>query len=465
MIRRFLLPLLLCLCVTTANAAAAENSSVKLPPCSKTQLKNGMTLLLMEQHEVPIVSFNIVVKAGSAADPQGKEGLASLTAELLRKGTRNRSSEQVSSDLDFIGGEFAMNANTDFTAGSAEFLKKDIRQGLDLLDDILLNPVFAQEELTKLIEQRVDGIKAAKDRADSVIGRYFAEYLFGKHPYARPVGGDEKSLPAITRTDVQNFYSSNYVPANTIFAAAGDFNAAEMKTLIEQHFNAWPAKNAPAVRIDSPVPVQGKRLLLVDKPDATQTYFYIGNVGISRMNPDRVGIAVVNTIFGGRFTSRLNTALRVDSGLTYGARSQFDQRKVAGPFVISTYTRNASTEQAIDMSLRVLSDLHQNGITEMELASTKEYMKGQFPPSIETSDELASTIARLEFYGLDASDIDSYFARIDAMTVAEAQRIIKQYFPLDNLVFVLIGKSSEIQPVVKKYAPVMDTKVITQPGF
>jgi zinc protease len=465
MIRRFVLPLSLCLFATAISAVAAENSSVKLPPYAKTQLKNGMTVLLMEQHEVPIVSFSIVVKAGSTGDPQGKEGLASITAELLRKGTRNRTSEQVSSDLDFIGGEFAMNANTDFTAGSAEFLKKDVRQGMDLLEDILLNPVFAQDELTKLTEQRVDGIKAAKDRADSVIARYFASYLYGKHPYARPVGGDENSLRAITRADVQSFYSANYVPANLIFAAAGDFNAAEMKTLIEQRFNAWPAKNPPTVRVDPPVPVQGKRLLLVDKPDATQTYFYIGNVGISRMNPDRVGIAVINTIFGGRFTSRLNTALRVDSGLTYGARSQFDQRKLAGPFMISTYTRNASTEQAIDMTLRVLSDLHQNGITETELASVKEFMKGQFPPSIETSDELASAIVRLEFYGLDASDIDSYFARIDAMTLPEARRIIQQYFPLDNLVFVLIGKNSEIQPIAKKYAPVFDTKVITQPGF
>ncbi|PYS35987.1 MAG: hypothetical protein DMG14_25790, partial [Acidobacteria bacterium] len=235
--------------------------------------------------------------------------------------------------------------------------------------------------------------------------------------------------------------------------------------LIEQHFNGWPGKNPPAIRIHAAPPVQGKRLLLVDKPDSTQTYFYIGNVGINRTNPDRVGIAVVNTVFGGRFTSRLNTALRVDSGLTYGARSVFDQRKVAGPFLITTYTKNSSTEQAMDMALGVLSALHQSGITETELASTKEYMKGQFPPSIETTDQLASVIARLEFYGLDESDINSYFGKIDAVTIADTRRIVKQYFPLDNLVFVLIGKASEIQPLVKKYAPVIDTKVITQPGF
>jgi predicted Zn-dependent peptidase len=443
----------------TITATAAEDPSVKLPSFSKVQLKNGLTVLLMEQHEVPIVSFNIIVKAGSAADPQGKEGLASLTAELLRKGTRTRTSEQISSDLDFIGGEFAMNAGNDFTAGSAEFLKKDIGRGLDLMSDIMLNPVFPQDEVAKLIEQRVDGIKSAKDRTDSVIGRYFSTYLYGKHAYARPVGGDERGLPLLMRADVQKFYETQYIPANVILAAAGDFNAAEMRSLIEQRFNAWPAKNPVPMKMDEPTVVQGKHLLLVDKPDSTQTYFMIGT------NPDRVAFAVVNTVFGGRFASRLNTALRVDSGLTYGARSEFTQRKLAGPFVISTYTKNSSTEQAIDMTLKVLSTLHDKGISEAELASTKAYMKGQFPTSIETTDSLAAAIARLEFYGLDKSDIDSYFAKIDAVTIAETRRIINQYFPKDNLVFVLIGKAAEIQPIAKKYAPVIETKTITQPGF
>ena len=464
MLRRFL-SLWLFVFVASTAAYAADTATVKLPPYTKVQLKNGLTLLLMEQHEVPIISFNIIVKSGSVRDPAGKEGLASLTSELLRKGTRTRTSEQVSSDLDFIGAEFAINATTDFTSVNAEFLKKDARQGIDLVADILLNPVFPEEEVKKLIQQRVDGIKSAKDRADSVIGRYFAAYLYGKHPYARPVAGDDISLPAITRADLQRFYETNYVPANTIFAVAGDFSTLEMRALIEEHFSAWAAKNPPASRIDPPSPVQGKRLLLVDKPDSTQTYFYIGNVGIDRTNPDRVGIAVVNTIFGGRFTSRLNTALRVDSGLTYGARSIFDQRKAAGPFVITTYTRNASTEQAIDMALKVLSDLHENGITEAELSSAKQYMKGQFPPGIETSDELASTIARLEFYGLDESDINSYFTKIDGFGISDSRRIIKQYFPFENLVFVLIGKASEIQSIVKKYAPTVATKSITQPGL
>jgi zinc protease len=457
--------LMACLAWLASSTTLGAEDDVKLPPFSKVELRNGMTLILMEQKEVPIVSFSFLLKAGSVADPKGKEGLASLTADLLRKGTKTRSSSQIASDLDFIGGLFDMSASTDFTLGSAEFLKKDLDVGLELTADILLNPSFPQDEVTKLIEQNVDGIKAAKDRAQNVISRYFYSYLFGTHPYARPVGGDETSLAAITRADVQNFYQGQYVPSNMIMAVVGDFNTSEMRGMIEKRFEVWPAKAATPVRVAEPVSVKGRKLLLVDKPDSTQTYFYIGNLGISRTNPDRVGIIVMNTLFGGRFTSRLNTALRVDSGLTYGANSSFSQRSVPGPFVISTYTRNATTEQAIDMALDVLKNFHEKGITQEELDSAKTYLKGQFPTSIETTNQLASQLVQLEFYGLDRNDIDTYTARIDKMTLAEARRITRQYFPLDNLVFALIGKAGEIESIAKKYAPALDRKSITAPGF
>ncbi|HXG91746.1 MAG TPA: pitrilysin family protein [Blastocatellia bacterium] len=464
--KRALVILLAALIATSSGVTArAEDGALKLPPYKKVQLKNGMTVLLMEQHEVPIISFNLIVKAGSVADPAGKEGTASMTAELLRKGTKTRSADQIASELDFIGGLFDATATFDYTGGVAEFVKKDISKGLDLFSDVLMNPMFPQEEVAKLVKQRVDEIKADKDQAPAVIGTYFASYLYGSHPYARPVGGDEKSVASITRDDVVKFYKNYYAPSNVILAVVGDFATAEMEQMLAAKFGAWNGTAAAAVNVPEPASFQGKKLLLVDKPDSTQTFFQIGNVGIARTNPDRVFIQVVNTLFGGRFTSMLNTELRIKTGLTYGARSSFSQRKQRGPFAIFTYTRNETTERAIDMALEVLKRLHEKGITEEELKSAKEYIKGQFPPTIETSDQLAALIAQLEFYGLDASDVNNFYAKIDSMTMADAQRVIKQYFPVDNLVFVLIGKASEIQTIAKKYAPKVDTKQISQPGF
>src|SRR6185295_8224235 len=221
-----------------------------------------MSVLLMEQHEVPLISFNLLIKAGSVADPSGKEGVASVTAELLRKGTRSRSADQLSAELDFIGGAMGASATFDYTSANAEFVKKDINKGLDLFSDTLLNPQFPQDEVTKLLKQRIDGIKAAKDQAQAVIGNYFGSYLYGTHPYGRPSAGDEKSLAAITRDDVQKFYQTYYSPSNTLVAVVGDFSSTEMERTLTEKFGAWPARTAPTVAIPEATPFAGKKLLL-----------------------------------------------------------------------------------------------------------------------------------------------------------------------------------------------------------
>jgi zinc protease len=457
---------LICLLAGLAIPAAGQGvGALKLPPCKSVKLKNGMTVLLMEQHEVPLISFHAVIRAGGVADPAGKEGIASVTAGLLRKGTTTRSADQISEALDFLGGQLGANAGPDSSSVSAEFVKKDLAKGLDLLTDVMMNPVFPQDETSKMVKQRLDGIKSAKDQAQGVIGQYYNAYLFGAHPYARPVGGDEASLAAIARDDVVKFYEANYVPGNTILAVVGDFQTSEMEKILTDRFSAWAGKSVAAQKIPDPAPATGKRLLLVDKPDSTQTFFRIGNVGVSRTNPDRVGIQVVNTLFGGRFTSWLSTELRIKNGLTYGAGSFFDERMARGAFGISSFTPNATTVRCIDLALEQLKRLHEKGLTEEELKSAKAYIKGQFPPSIETSDQLANLVATLQFYGLDDSEINGFNAKIDAMTLADAKRIVQQYFPMDNLVFVLIGKASEIGEAVKKYAPKVDTVSISAPGF
>jgi len=336
---------------------------------------------------------------------------------------------------------------------------------LDLLSDAMLHPLFPQSEVDKLLSQDIDGVKAAKDEAESVALTYYYGYLFGKHPYARPEGGDELSLARIKRDTIVKFYETNYTPGNTILAVAGEFNSPQMKTKLEEIFGAWTAKGAASPELGAAQPIKGKRLLLIDKPDATQTFFVIGNIGTAMNDPDRVAIRVVNTIFGGRFTSQLNEALRVQSGLTYGAQSFFDSRKQPGAFAIYSYTKNESTVQAIDLALQVLDKLHKNGVTADELASAKAYIKGQFPPSIETSGQLARRIVSNEFYGLNDDEINQLEARIDAVTLPVAKQAIEKHFPADNLVFMLIGKAAEIRPAVKKYATQQDTRKISEPGF
>jgi len=450
------------LCVLCASVV---NAQIRLPEYKKVALPNGLTLLLMERHAVPIVSFQVALRTGSTEDPAGKEGLAGITNDLLRKGTKSKSADELSAQLDSIGATFGTTENFDTLRVNAEFLKKDLGSGLPLLAEILLQPTFPQAEVNKLLKQRVDEIRSSKDEPDSVINDYFRTYLFGKHLYSRPPGGDENTLPKITRADIVAFYQAHYVPENMVISVAGDFSAADMEKQLTEQFGSWPKKALRAAAVPAPEPVKGRRLLLVDKDDATQAYFNIGNVGIQRNHPDRVAVDVVNTLFGGRFTSMINSALRIQSGLTYGAVSRFNRLRQRGPFFIFSYTQNATTEKAMDMALDILKQFHEKGPTEEQIKSARSYIKGQFGPRVETTDQLAGWMAELELYGLERSEVDDYFARLDAVTLADARRVIQQYYPIEDLTFTVVGKAAEISKVVKKYAPKMDTISIGEPGF
>jgi len=455
----------LLLAITLLVSSAAQAQKLQLPPHEKVVLKNGMTVLLLPKAGVPLIDAFVIVKSGALADPAGHEGVASMTAELLRKGTKIRSAQQFAADVDFIGGEFETDTQSDYSSVRMEFLRKDSAVGLELLSDAIVHPAFPEAEVDKLVTQAVDSVKEAKDGVRNVMFPYYLGYLYDGKEYGRPVTGDEISLTHIKRADVVRFYETYYNPANVILAVAGDFDSAEMKQKLETAFGGWTGKASPAVKVSAMPPVKGKKLLLIDKADLPQTFFAIGNVAIARNDPDRVAIRVVNTVFGERFTSLINEALRVESGLTYGAESFFVPMKEPGPFAIFSFTKTETTTQAIDLALQVLKKLHAEGLTAAQLDSARKYIRGQFPPTIETSSQLARLIAVNEFYGLDDSEVNDLESRMDAVTPDVARKVIAKHFPEDDLVFLLIGKASEIGPAVKKYAAKQDARPITDPGF
>jgi zinc protease len=449
----------------SAFAQPAPKQIFQLPEYKRVQLPNGMTLLLLEKHSLPLVSVQVALRSGSIADPAGKEGTASITAALLRKGTNTRSAEQVSADLDFIGMQYGAEADQDGSYVSADFLKKDLDKAMDLLSDLMLHATFPVEEVRKKTAQEQDAVRSAKDDPDGVYESYFLKFLYGDHPYGRPPGGDEQSLGNITRDDIAAFYKRNYTPGNTIVAVVGDFDSAAMQAKLSQLFGSWKGAAPAAVNLPALKPVTGKRVLLVDKPDSTQTYIVVGNIGLAATNPDRGSVDLVNTLFGGRYTSTFNTELRIKSGFSYSAFSYFDRYRVPGPFIMYTYTRNATTEPAIDKSLEVLGTLHKQGYNAEDIASGKNYVNGTFPLRMETTAQLAGRMVRLEMYGITRDQFNQSMAQEEATTAADAKRVTEIYFPSQDYVMVLIGKASEIQKIAAKYAPKVATKKISDPGF
>jgi zinc protease len=459
-----------------AKVIAPPPTPFVLPACTKTVLPNGLIVLMLEKHEFPIISMSLTLRSGSVADPAGKEGVAVLTAGLLRRGTTSRTAEQIANELDFMGMTFggamtfgggnASGVTLDATTVSAEFLKKDEATALPLAADILLHPSFPADEVSKSLARAQDSARSAKDSPQQVIRAYFAKFLYGSHPYGRPTAGDENSVKSITRDDILAFYKTNYTPGNAILAVAGDFDAHAMKAELEKSFGGWSGQ-APALPALTPTkPVLGRRLLFVDKPDATQTYFYMGNVGIDATNPDRGEIGVVNELYGGRFTSLFNTELRIKSGYSYGANSTYSDGRVAGPFVMATYTKNATTVQAMDKTLEVVNTAHAQGFTEEQLASSKNSIAGSLPTSLETSAQLASVLARNELYGITREQFNANLVSAQKTTVADEKRILSTYFPTaDNLVIVVVGKGTEIEPLMKKYTTNITDKKISDPGY
>jgi len=445
---------------------AEEVAKIQLPSFQSVKLENGLTLFLLERHQLPLINFHWVLKSGgSIADPPGREGLASLTASLLRKGTASRSADQISEALDFVGASFHAGAALEYATGSAEFVKKDLQLAVDLLSDLLLHPAFPADEVSKLVRQEVDGIKEAKEVPGRVIDRYYEGFLFDAHPYGRPVGGTEVTLTNLSRDDVASFYQSHYVPNELLLAVVGDFSASELEAALRAKLGSWPSKEVSRPELKPPSAVHGRRALVVDKPDATQTFFRFGNLGLARTNADWVAVRVINTLFGGRFTSMINTVLRIDSGLTYGASSLFAARRLPGAFAIASFTPNDKTGQAMDLALDVLKKLHESGITAEQLQSAKSYIKGQFGPTLETNDQLANMLCELAFYALGPEYINTLFERIDAVTLADARRIIDTYYPQNDLAFVFVGQAAVIGPVTEKLATTVQKKSITDTGF
>src|ERR1700674_4924256 len=230
-----------------ASSTAAQ--TLHMPPHEKYVLKNGLTVLLLEKHGVPMINLYAIVKTGSAADPASEDGLASVSAELLRKGAKARTAQQFAADLDYIGGAFEAEAGADFSSVSAEFLTKDLTRGLELFSDALLHPTFLQAEVEKLLAQSIDGGRGTKDDPQQVLGLYYSGYLYGTHPYGRPAGGDEVSLERIKRHAIAKFYEGNYAPANTLLAVAGDFNGAEMRKKLEEALGGWQTRAVNAAPI------------------------------------------------------------------------------------------------------------------------------------------------------------------------------------------------------------------------
>ncbi|MEJ7692886.1 pitrilysin family protein [Daejeonella sp.] len=445
--------------------AQTKQAAFKVPAYEKFTLPNGLAVYLMEQHEVPVISVSAILPAGAIYDGT-RSGLASLTASGLQYGTKSYSKTKIEEELDFIGASLNTYASKESAGLSSKFASKDVDKVLPILKEVLVDPIFDKDEFEKERKRVLTNLEQAKQSPRNVINSYWDKFIYGDHVYGNSLTGSQATVGKFSIDDLKNFYSANYSPKGSAIAIAGDFNSKDMKARLETLLGSWKASGSAQANLaaQSVPALSSTRILLVNKEDARETTFLIGGLGIRRDNPDFVAIEVVNTVFGGRFTSWLNDELRVNSGLTYGANSRFTPLKNSGTFAISTFTANKTTEATIDKALQVLDSLHKKGFSDKTLASAKNYVKGQFPPRYETAGQLAGLLTQMFWYGFDESFINNFEKNVDGLTAARSKEIINKYFPKDKLQFVVIGKSEEIKKIAEKYGPVV-TKEIKADGF
>jgi zinc protease len=439
---------------------------LKLPPYFAQKLPNGTTVYVMQRKGVPLVEIDFAVRGGKESEPVKEPGIAAITADLLRKGNASHTSDQFSLALDALGGSYRVRTDEQMTMVETEFLAKDLGQGLSLVSEAVLHPTFPDAEVVKLLGQRRDDIKSLKDNPSHAISPYAHAFFFGAaHPYGRII--DEESVSRITRPAIAEYYKRMYAGANLIVAIVGDVDPEAAMKIAREKLSAALAGERFTWHNDIELPHRpADRLLLVDKPGATQSYFYIVQPGIDAKNPDRVAIRLVNTLFGGRFTSMLNEELRIKTGLTYGARNVIDTNRLEGMNAISTFTKTDSTVRALDLSLATLNELRSQPITDDQLASAKAYLKGTLPRQLlETGDQLARQLIRLDVLGLGREEIDTLFERIDSVTTQQANAVAQKYFATTGLTFVLVGDAAKIKDKLAKFSGQMQEVSIAAPGF
>jgi zinc protease len=434
--------------------APAESTGFHLPPITRYQLKSGLTVLVLPSHRLPLVDVRLVIPAGAAFDPAGREGLASLTATLLTRSAGGRTSEQVAETIDFVGGSLAASATAEQLVVRCEVLRKDFDTGLALLHDAVVSPAFDDADFQRARGEVLGAIAADHDDPGAVADRALLPFVMDDHPLGHPAEGWEASVSTIERDDVVAFHAARIRPDRAILAVVGDVNSKAALQAVEKAFGDWKASKRKETAAYPPLARDsGRRVRIVSRPEVTQTQVRMACPAVPRNHPDYYPIVVANTILGSGFTSRLMDEIRVNRGLTYDIRSRFEMDRNAGTFVISTFTGNANVRAMVDGVLDVLRTLQRDGPTPDELEKARAYLTGLFPLRLQAPDALAARIADVVFYDLPPDDLDRYAEHVRAVKMDDVRRALDAYFCVDDLDILVVSDPSTARPALEGLGP------------
>jgi predicted Zn-dependent peptidase len=424
--------------------------ALHLPTIQKQKLSNGLPVWIVELHEVPVAQINLVVSSGTANDPPGKYGVASLAAAMLEEGAGSRSALEIADAVDYLGADLGAATTSDLSAVRLHVPVARLADALPIMADVALRPTFPKDELERQRQQRLTSLLQGRDDPPTISSVAFSRILYGKgHRYGTPQMGTAETIKTFTSEDLRGFYTSAFRPEHAVLLAVGDITADKAMPLFEKNFGAWKASGAAASeKLPTVEESPARQIYLVDKPGAPQSQIRIGRIGVPRSTTDYFPIQVMNTILGGSFTSRLNNNLREVHGYAYGASSTFDMRADAGPFYAAAGVQTDKTAEALKEFFNELNAILKP-VPADELARAKNYVSLRFPSAFEATGDISRRLEDALVYHLPDDYFAKYVQNIQAITGANVQRVAQKYIKPDHFAVVVVGDLKVIEPGVR----------------
>jgi zinc protease len=429
---------------------------VTLPRATEATLSNGLTVLIMENHRLPMISIQFNISgAGPVFEPSSTPGLASITAQMLREGTKMKTSVQIAEQSAQLGAEISASASfgSSSTVVNASGLSDNFDQWLALASDVLLNPTFPGDELNRLKQRLKAQLRQQRANPNFLSNERFNRAVYGSHP-AAVVAATNESIDAMTPEMLAKWHQERYTPQNAILGITGDVKAAEIVPKLEKVLAAWKKTDLKEALPSNPKPVAAKKVFLVDRPGSVQTTVALGNIAIDRRDPDYIALTVANHILGGGPAARLFLNLREEKGYTYGVYSNFTALKYPGPWRAGGDVRTEVTAGAMTEFLKEFQRIRDEKVPATELEEAKRAIVAGFALSLERPTELLGYAITRKIYGFPPDYWDTYPAQVMATTADDIQRVARKYINPENLQVVAVGDVSKIKSVMEKYGPV-----------
>jgi zinc protease len=429
---------------------------VTLPRATEVTLTNGLTVLIMENHRLPMISLQFNISgAGPIFEPANMPGLANITAQMLREGTKTRASRDIAEQTALLAAEVSGSAGfgSSATIVNASGLSDNFDQWFALTTDILLNPSFPSVELDQLKQRMKAQLKQQRASPNFLSSERFSKAVYGSHP-GSVVSATNESIDGITPALLAKWHQDRYAPQNAILGITGDVKASEVVPRLERALAAWKKTGLKEVLPANPKPIPAKKVFLVDRPNSVQTTVVLGNIAIDRRDPDYIALNVANHILGGGPAARLFLNLREEKGYTYGVYSSFTAVKYPGPWRAGGDVRTEVTAPAMTEFYKEFQRIRDEKVPDSELEEAKRAIVASFALSLESPAELLGDAIVRKIYGFPPDYWDTYPAKVMAVTADDIQRVARKYINPDNLQVVAVGDVSKIKSVMEKYGPV-----------